>query len=557
MVSASYPVIAIFVVSFILTTSTVADHESSIPTTLEGPFNPVTVPLDKSFRGNAVDLPDTDPRVQRRVSGFEPEQISISLSSTYDSVWISWITGEFQIGDKIKPLDPKSVASVVRYGEVKSTLAHQATGHSLIYSQLYPFQGLQNYTSGIIHRVRLKGLQPDTIYYYQCGDPSIPAAMSGTYNFRTMRVSNPKSYPSRIAIVGDLGLTYNTTSTVSHMMSNNPDLVVLVGDVCYANLYLTNGTGADCYSCSFANSPIHETYQPRWDYWGRYMQPLLSKVPIMVVGGNHELEEQAQNQTFVAYSSRFAFPSRESKSSSTFYYSFNAGGIHFIMLGAYTSYHKSGDQYKWLKRDLANVDREVTPWLVATWHAPWYSTYTAHYREAECMRVAMEELLYKYGVDIVFNGHVHAYERSNRVYNYTLDPCGPVHITVGDGGNREKMAITHADEPGNCPEPSTTPDKIVGGFCAFNYTLGPAAGKFCWDRQPDYSAFRESSFGHGILEVKNETHALWTWHRNQDLYDSAGDIIYIVREPDNCPVEPPKEKNHRHRASSNNKPWRR
>jgi hypothetical protein len=139
----------------------------------------------------------------------------------------------------------------------------------------------------------------------------------------------------------------------------------------------------------------------------------------------------------------------------------------------------------------------------------------------------MEDLLYKYGVDIVFNGHVrmfslliiviilnmqnshdiieqvHAYERSNRVYNYTLDPCGPVYITVGDGGNREKMAITHADEPGNCPEPSTTPDNFMGGFCAFNFTSGPAAGKFCWDQQPDYSAFRESSFGHGILEVGN------------------------------------------------------
>lgn len=96
---------------------------------------------------------------------------------------------------------------------------------------------------------------------------------------------------------------------------------------------------------------------------------------------------------------------------------------------------------------------------------------------------------------------VHAYERSNRVFNYTLDPCGPVHITIGDGGNLEKMAITHADEPGNCPEPSSTPDPYMGGFCATNFTSGPAAGKFCWDRQPDYSAFRESSFGHGILEV--------------------------------------------------------
>ena len=66
-----------------------------IPTTLDGPFNPITVPLDTSFRGNAEDLPHTDPRLQRNVQGFQPEQISITLSATYDSVWISWVTGLF------------------------------------------------------------------------------------------------------------------------------------------------------------------------------------------------------------------------------------------------------------------------------------------------------------------------------------------------------------------------------------------------------------------------------------------------------------------------------
>ncbi|RVW12754.1 Purple acid phosphatase 15 [Vitis vinifera] len=40
-----------------------------------------------------------------------------------------------------------------------------------------------------------------------------------------------------------------------------------------------------------------------------------------------------------------------------------------------------------------------------------------------------------------------------------------------------------------------------------------------------------------IREMKNETVALWTWHRNQDFYNLAGDQIYIVRQPDRCPVE--------------------
>ncbi|CAD6334979.1 unnamed protein product [Miscanthus lutarioriparius] len=509
--------------------------------TLSGPSPPVSVPVGD--RSHAVDLPDTDPRVQRRVTGWAPEQVAVALSAAPTSAWVSWITGDFQMGGAVKPLDPGAVGSVVRYGLAAESLVHEATGEPLVYSQLYPFEGLQNYTSGIIHHVRLQGLEPGTRYFYRCGDPSIPDAMSDVHAFRTMPAVGPKSYPGRIAVVGDLGLTYNTTSTVEHMVRNQPDLVLLLGDVCYANLYLTNGTGTDCYSCSFANStPIHETYQPRWDYWGRYMEPVTSSIPMMVVEGNHEIEEQIHNKTFASYSSRFAFPSEESGSFSPFYYSFDVGGIHFVMLASYADYSRS-EQLGVLRCAVpmaggglgeggqvsdAVADRRLARALV---HHD-----KAHYREAECMRVEMEELLYAYGVDVVFTGHVHAYERSNRVFNYTLDACGPVYISVGDGGNREKMATAHADDPGHCPDPASTPDPFIGGrLCATNFTTGPAAGRFCWDRQPDYSAYRESSFGHGVLEVKNDTHALWRWHRNQDLNaDVAADEVYIVREPDKC-----------------------
>lgn len=75
-----------------------------------------------------------------------------------------------------------------------------------------------------------------------------------------------------------------------------------------------------------------------------------------------------------------------------------------------------------------------------------------------------------------------------------------MYVGVGDGGNIEQIDISHADDVGQCPRPQdNTPE--FGGLCSFNFTSGPAAGKFCWDRQPDWSAFRDSSFGHGILEV--------------------------------------------------------
>nr|GFC53101.1 purple acid phosphatase 15 [Tanacetum cinerariifolium] len=85
-----------------------------------------------------------------------------------------------------------------------------------------------------------------------------------------------------------------------------------------------------------------------------------------------------------------------------------------------------------------------------------------------------------------------------------------MHITIGDGGNQEKMVAEYADEPGNYPEPSTTPDSepsatpdsIMGCFYAYTFTSGLAKWNFYWDRQSEYSAYRESSFMHEILEVK-------------------------------------------------------
>lgn len=49
--------------------------------------------------------------------------------------------------------------------------------------------------------------------------------------------------------------------------------------------------------------------------------------------------------------------------------------------------------------------------MVVLLHAPWYNTNEAHEGEGESMREAMESLLFNARVDVVFSGHVHAYER--------------------------------------------------------------------------------------------------------------------------------------------------
>lgn len=77
-------------------------------------------------------------------------------------------------------------------------------------------------------------------------------------------------------------------------------------------------------------------------FYDRFMEPLTANVPTMMAAGEHEIEPQIDNNlTFGAYSSRFAFPSNESGSFSPLYYSFNAGGAHFIVLNSYTPYDNS------------------------------------------------------------------------------------------------------------------------------------------------------------------------------------------------------------------------
>lgn len=69
-------------------------------------------------------------------------------------------------------------------------------------------------------------------------------------------------------------------------------------------------------------------------------------------------------------------------------------------------------QYEWLREELKRVDREKTPWLIVLMHVPIYNSNEAHFMEGESMRAVFEEWFIGHKVDIIFAGHVHAYERS-------------------------------------------------------------------------------------------------------------------------------------------------
>ncbi|KAL0410089.1 UNVERIFIED_CONTAM: Purple acid phosphatase 22 [Sesamum latifolium] len=66
---------------------------------------------------------------------------------------------------------------------------------------------------------------------------------------------------------GDLGQTEWTASTLSHVGARDYDLLLLPGDLSYA-----------------------DTTQPLWDSFGRLVEPYASTRPWMVTEGNHEIE---------------------------------------------------------------------------------------------------------------------------------------------------------------------------------------------------------------------------------------------------------------------------
>ncbi|KAH9316936.1 hypothetical protein KI387_018705, partial [Taxus chinensis] len=290
----------------------------------------------------------------------DPHQVHISLVGS-EHMRVSWITQDFD------------APSLVEYGILPGNYSSSATGESTSYSYFF-------YRSGKIHHTVIGPLQANTVYYYRCG------GFGAEYNLRTP----PSHFPVAFAIVGDPGQTKWTKSTLEHVKEMEHHVFLLPGDLSYA-----------------------DGNQTLWDSFGQLVETLASSRAWMVTQGNHEIETIPilMNSAFRAYNARWRMPYEQSGSGSNLYYSFEVAGVHVLMLGSYADFGPGSDQYKWLQEDLGRVDRVRTAWIIALLHTPWYNTNTAHQGEGEAMRKDMEKILYAANVDMVFAGHVHAYER--------------------------------------------------------------------------------------------------------------------------------------------------
>jgi hypothetical protein len=147
------------------------------------------------------------------------------------------------------------------------------------------------------------------------------------------------------------------------------------------------------------------------------------------------------------------------------YYSFELGAWHIVSLNSGTSMKPESPQLKWLREDLAIHTTECS---LAYWHVPRFSSGPDHDQsESDLWRV-----LYEAGVDVVLNGHEHAYERfAPQDDQGRPDPArGIREFIVGTGGG-EPAKLNQA-----APNSEIRSDHLLG---VLKLTLG--AHDYAWE----------------------------------------------------------------------------
>jgi hypothetical protein len=135
--------------------------------------------------------------------------------------------------------------------------------------------------------------------------------------------------------------------------------------------------------------------------------------------GNHDEPTQANYKLFNMDGKR--------------YYAFSRGPVRFFALD---STYMDPQQLDWLERELRASDAR---WKIAFFHHPIYSSGDKHGSEVD-LRLLVEPLFIKHGVDVVFAGHEHFYERihpQNGIYYFTSGAAAKLRR-----GNIRKGALT-------------------------------------------------------------------------------------------------------------------
>lgn len=372
-----------------------------------------------------------------------PQQIHLSLGYDETEMIVTWVTLK-EISDK----------GHVEYGLEKKHLTNNAKAEVTHFKE--------DKTEFYTYRAVMTGLTPGVQYHYRVG--SKDSKWSDSFHFRTLPKGN--DWNPKLAIYGDLGWKDDESLPflVKEVHDNDAfDTVFHIGDFAY---------------------DLHDKDGEKGHKFMNAIEPIAARVPYMVLPGNHE-----KHDNFSHYEARFSMigdrfqPNRAGPLTpriNNHFSSMNIGPAHIIMFSTefyyYTKYGWSQieNQFRFLEQDLiqANSERSQRPWIIVMGHRPMYCLKELDEEDLEecdgttlerpfvrtgihmnddkqlAVQFGLEDLFYKYGVDIHFYGHEHLYGRLFPVYNGEIksglnkanpydNPSGPIHIITGSAGNKK------------------------------------------------------------------------------------------------------------------------
>jgi predicted phosphodiesterase len=238
------------------------------------------------------------------------------------------------------------------------------------------------------HKFVITGLQPNTKYYYQVD-------WYGSGTFRSAPESSAKSV--KILSYGDTrSYPANQELVVTRMRA------AYAADPAFQSVVLHAGDWVSNDGESYWTWQFFVNTRPQ-------MHSFQSEVPIQGIRGNHE----GAGTYFKKY---FPYPYV-----GDFYWSYDYGPVHVVVLDQYASYIPGSVQYNWLIHDLASTTR---PWKILMFHAPAWGA-GGHENNTAAQKY-LQPLCKLYRVDLVLSGHNHYYARAM--------VGGVPHITNGGGG---------------------------------------------------------------------------------------------------------------------------
>ena len=178
--------------------------------------------------------------------------------------------------------------------------------------------------------------------------------------------------------------------------------------------------------CSGSDSSWNQYIRAYFDLY----QESMGDIPFYPSVGNHELSGGSCG--YQAYTDVYYLPGNAPSGHEEEYYSFDWGNAHFVALDTNQDYSASSTQYNWLVNDL---QASIKPWNFVILHEPAYSS-GLHGSTSE-IQTYLVPVFETYGVDVVFNGHDHHYERTCPILDgacTTPQDGGVVYYVTGGGG---------------------------------------------------------------------------------------------------------------------------